>query len=602
MKLRAAYVVLLALAIPWVAWNGLTSQINAAALDLLMRFRGAGDSRTAGDIVLVAIDDATARRYGPLPLDRRLLARGLERLATAGPDVVALDVLIAEAEDPEAEAAIAKALGAVPSVVAAAIESDPGKAPRWIEPLPDLAAAAQVGHAHADPDPDGVVRSVLLAKAAGGRRRWALALEAAALALQAGRPVETADQVRLGSIRIPAKADNGRLLCINYAGPEGVFERISFAALLDGSVDPARFRGKIVIVGATAQGAGDRHFTPVSAGIGMSGIEIHANILRTILDEAFLLPPSPLVEIALYLLTAVACVAAGAKLRGLPLAGALAGVLLLIFVACYAAFARGALWPPASMAAVFLLSSGVAVAGEYASVHWAWRRSEEKRREYAFRVQAIAHEIKNPLAAIQGSSEMIEDESLPPEMRQRMAGLIHKESKRLATLIRTFLDVERMASGTLEIEKKPVELSGLCREVVERARLYAARKRTKIEMDAPRIEAAADPDLLGFAIYNLLTNAVKYSPKRSTVRLAVRETAGGVAISVTDEGYGIAREEQQKIFERFYRLKRDEKGGEEGTGIGLALVKEIATQHGGRVEVESSPGAGSRFTLVLPKS
>ncbi|HHN72607.1 MAG TPA: HAMP domain-containing histidine kinase, partial [Thermopetrobacter sp.] len=74
------------------------------------------------------------------------------------------------------------------------------------------------------------------------------------------------------------------------------------------------------------------------------------------------------------------------------------------------------------------------------------------------------------------------------------------------------------------------------------------------------------------------------------------------AISVADEGYGIAREEQQKIFERFYRLKRDEKGGEEGTGIGLALVKEIATQHGGRIEVESSPGAGSRFTLTLPKS
>jgi len=159
-----------------------------------------------------------------------------------------------------------------------------------------------------------------------------------------------------------------------------------------------------------------------------------------------------------------------------------------------------------------------------------------------------------------------------------------------------------MASGTLEIEKKPVELSELCREVVERARLYAARKKTAIEMDAPPLTVAADPDLLGFAVYNLLTNAVKYSPKRSTVRLEVRETAGGAAISVADEGYGIAREEQQKIFERFYRLKRDEKGGEEGTGIGLALVKEIATQHGGRIEVESSPGAGSRFTLTLPKS
>ena len=602
MKFRAAYAVLLLLAIPWAAWNGLTAQINAAALDLLMRIRGEVTSKSAAGIVLVAIDDATARRYGPLPLERGLLAQGLERLAAAGPRALALDVLLAEPEDPEAERRIARALGSVPSVAAAALESDPADRPRWIEPLPELAVAARVGHAHADPDPDGVVRSVLLVKTAEGRRRWALALETAALALQAGRPVETPDEIRIGSIRVPAGADGGRLLRIDYAGPEGAFPRVSFAAVLDGSADPARFRGKIVIVGATAQGAGDRHFTPVSTGIGMSGIEIHANILRTILDEAFLEAPSPVLELALYLLIAAGCVLAAMKLRGMALAGALTSVPALIFAACYAAFRHGALWPPASMAAVFLLSAGVAVAGEYASVHWAWRRSEEKRREYAFRVQAIAHEIKNPLAAIQGSSEMIEDESLPPEMRQRMAGLIHKESKRLAALIRTFLDVERMASGTLEIEKKPVELSELCREVVERARLYAARKKTKIEMDAPPLTVAADPDLLGFAVYNLLTNAVKYSPKRSTVRLEVRETAGGAAISVADEGYGIAREEQQKIFERFYRLKRDEKGGEEGTGIGLALVKEIATQHGGRIEVESSPGAGSRFTLTLPKS
>ncbi len=602
MKFRAAYAVLLLLAIPWVAWNGLTSQINAAALDLLMRLRGTAESPSAEGIVLVAIDDATARRYGPLPLERRLLAEGLERLAEAKPRVVALDVLLAEPEDPEAEARIAKALGMVPGVVAAAIENDPAARPRWIDPLPELAAAARVGHAHADPDPDGVVRSVLLAKAAEGRRRWALALEAAALALDAGRPVETTDEIRLGSIRIPAPAAEHRLLRIDYAGPEGVFRRVSFASLLDGSADPAWFRGKAVIVGATAQGAGDRHFTPVSAGIGMSGIEIHANILRTILDEAFLRPLPPAWELGLYLVVAAACVAAVMRFRGLALAGALAGALVAIPASCYAAFLQGSLWAPASMTAVFLLSAGLAGVGEYASLHWAWRRSEQKRREYAFRVQAIAHEIKNPLAAIQGSSEMIEDESLPPETRHQMAGLIHKESKRLAALIRTFLDVERMASGALRIEKRPVELSGLCREVVERARLYAARKKTAIEMDAPAMEIAADPDLLGFAVYNLLTNAVKYSPRRSTVRLAVRETRDGVAISVTDQGYGIAREEQQKIFERFYRLKRDEKGAEEGTGIGLALVKEIATQHGGRIEVESSPGAGSRFTLVLPKS
>jgi signal transduction histidine kinase len=115
------------------------------------------------------------------------------------------------------------------------------------------------------------------------------------------------------------------------------------------------------------------------------------------------------------------------------------------------------------------------------------------------------------------------------------------------------------------------------------------------------VTISADPELLSFAIYNLLTNAVKYSPKETTVTLTAADPRDAVMISVTAQGYGIAKKDQTKIFERFYRLTRTETAAEEGTGVGLALVKEIAVQHGGRVEVDSKEGAGSRFTIILPK-
>lgn len=603
MRIRTVYFLVLLAVIPLIAWNGLVAQINAQAIDLLLRLRTAAVSETVRNTVLVAIDDETARRYGPLPIDRSLLAKGLAGFASAEPSLIAIDILVAESGNPAGDAALVKAARAFPhTIVSAAIESGVPSEPRWIWPLQELKQAATVAHVHAEPDPDGVVRSVLLAKVAEGRRLWALGLEVAATAVGSGRPLETKDALRLGTISIPANERKSRLMRINYAGPEGTFTRVSFASLLDGTADPEMFRNKIVILGVTAQGSGDRLFTPVSSGIGMSGIEIHANIAWTILDRAFLVPLSIPYEVLLFALIALASIFAAARLRGLKLAATLLLLAMAVPVCSFAAMWRGSIWPVGSLLAVFLASAGIGGAGEYASVLLALRGSERKRKEYAFRVQAIAHEVKSPLTAIQGSSEMLSDSTLPERTRLRMAGLIHRESKRLNTLIRTFLDVERMAAGTLTIQKRSVDLAALSGEVLEQARLYGARKKIDIRSDVPPLQIQADADLLSFAIYNLLTNAVKYSAKRTTVFLGAKQLDDSVLITVTDQGYGITPGEQQKIFERFYRLERDAKGSEEGSGIGLALVKEIVTQHGGRVEVESRPGAGSRFTLVMPKN
>lgn len=598
---RSIYLLVLVAAIPVLAWNGLVQQFNAGLTDVLLRLRGTVRSQTVGRIVLVAIDDATATRYGPLPLRRSILAQGINRLASFGPRAITIDLLLSEAGRPEDDAALSAALRPLSAVVlGTARASDPNGSAGWIVPLPEFADSHFVGHVHAEPDADGNVRSILLEQTAGGKRYWALGLEAVRAGIGASAPLEDATSLQLGSLQIPARASSRRLMMINYAGPEGTFRRVSFGSLLDNTVPAESIRGKIVFLGATAQGSGDRLFTPVSSGIGMSGIEIHANVARTMLDRDFLIPLSAPGEFGMLALVAAACVLGTSALRGIRLYGALAGVGVLVVAGCWVALHFGRIWPVGSLLSAFVISGSVAGAGEYGVVAAALRRAERKQREYAFRVQAIAHEIKTPLTAIQGSSEIISDEHVPEDQRAQIAGMIHKESKRLTQIIHTFLDVERMAAGSLALEKRQIDLSLLCEDVLERARLYAARKRIVIRADVPHVNVAADGDLLSFAIYNLLTNAVKYSPKQTTVCLAAAEQQDRVRISVVDEGYGIAPAEQRRIFDRFYRIRRSHSDHEEGAGIGLALVKEIVSQHGGAIEVDSREGAGSRFTIVLP--
>ncbi|MCW5983535.1 MAG: CHASE2 domain-containing protein [Bryobacteraceae bacterium] len=594
-RFRLAYLAVLVAIVPITAWNGFVGQFNAAMGDLLFRLRPGGAAAATRDIVLVAIDDRTAANYGPLPIRRSVLAKGIARIASGRPKALAVDLLFSESSSDDAElASVLRGFRGV--VLSAALDLD-GK---WILPVPALRQHATIGHVHAAPDPDGVVRSVLLAKLGEGRRLWALGLESAAVALGRGRPVETKSTLVVGDISIPAPEHAGRSITINYAGPEGSFERVSFSDLLGDKIDAARFHDRVVILGVSAQGAGDRLFTPFSSGIGMSGVEIHANIVHTILDRAFMIPMSLPAEVLCYVLLASGCMVSVLAFRGLKLIVVLAALSVAIPAGSLVALSNNAVWPVGSMLAVFTVAAGTAVAGEYGLIARALRRSEEKRRDYAFRVQAIAHEIKTPLTAIQGSSEMIADEIVPDRERVEMASLIHKESKRLTHLIHTFLDVERMASGSIQLETQPVSLEALCNDLVERAWLYAARKNIRIEASIQPITIEADADLLSFAIYNLLTNAVKYSPNDTTIVLATAVSNASVSISVTDQGYGIAPEDQQRIFERFYRLKRDRKGEEEGTGIGLALAKEIVVQHGGLIRVDSKPGAGSRFTLSLP--
>ena len=168
---------------------------------------------------------------------------------------------------------------------------------------------------------------------------------------------------------------------------------------------------------------GDRLFTPFSNYIGMSGIEIHANVIRTVLDRSFLVPLGPVGEFAVSLLLIGLCVTAILRLRGIRLLLTFLGIGVLIVAAGFASIPAGYVLPLASFLAVCLVASSIAGVSEYVLLSKALAGETEKRKEYSFRVQAIAHEIKTPLTAIQGSSEMMSEGLVPEDQRARMAGL-----------------------------------------------------------------------------------------------------------------------------------------------------------------------------------
>jgi signal transduction histidine kinase len=186
-----------------------------------------------------------------------------------------------------------------------------------------------------------------------------------------------------------------------------------------------------------------------------------------------------------------------------------------------------------------------------------------------------------------------------------MADLINAESKRLARMIETFLSVEKLSAGQMEMKQERFSLADVVARCLERARPLADAKRISLATETlPSTEITGDRELMEYAVYNLLTNAIKYSPGGSQVSIFGDGGSGNdpVRLSVQDQGIGMDKKEVSRVFEKFYRTKRAEQSGEVGTGIGLSIVEQIVVQHGGAIHVESEPGKGSRFTLVLKRA
>jgi signal transduction histidine kinase/CHASE2 domain-containing sensor protein len=216
----------------------------------------------------------------------------------------------------------------------------------------------------------------------------------------------------------------------------------------------------------------------------------------------------------------------------------------------------------------------------------------------------VTHELRTPLTAIQGMSEVLAEFEVDDERRREMHLAINDEAKRLSHMINEYLDISKLESGARPLRITAVRIGSLVDRVLLLLDPVAAQRQVKIVRQlAPNLPGLlADADLIAQALTNLIANAIKYSPMQTEIIIAGRAEENDLILEVADHGYGIPAHSLARIFEKFYRVPRVEDADVAGTGLGLALVREIIELHEGRVSVKSEPGVGSTFSVRLPLS
>jgi two-component system, OmpR family, sensor histidine kinase SenX3 len=225
------------------------------------------------------------------------------------------------------------------------------------------------------------------------------------------------------------------------------------------------------------------------------------------------------------------------------------------------------------------------------------RRLEEVRRDF---VANVSHELKTPMGAIGLLAETLLEEN-EPAISQRLAQRIHTEAFRISRIIDDLLDLSRIESEESP-PREPVLVNLILGEASERVRAAAEQRGVEVALiePSPPVAILGDRRQLTSAVYNLLENAVKFSPDAGIVHLKGDVDNGEVVITVKDNGIGIPTRELERIFERFYRVDHGRSRSTGGTGLGLAIVRHVAQNHRGSIQVESREGEGATFTLHLP--
>ena len=231
--------------------------------------------------------------------------------------------------------------------------------------------------------------------------------------------------------------------------------------------------------------------------------------------------------------------------------------------------------------------------------------TKEYERLKSDMISLMSHELRTPLTSINGFAELLTaDETIPPQARE-FVSIIANESQRMSRMINTFLSVTQLQrKDKQEVLKIPLRLDEVVRETITSLQPVAKRKRIRlVEQPAHRIPpVAADKSLITQAVKNLVNNAIKYSPERTTVTVSTALEAEAVRVCVEDRGFGIPAEAKERVWDKFYRVVREgQEKDEESTGLGLSFVREVVEQHGGRVDLDSEEGRGSKFSFTLPR-
>jgi two-component system sensor histidine kinase KdpD len=255
-----------------------------------------------------------------------------------------------------------------------------------------------------------------------------------------------------------------------------------------------------------------------------------------------------------------------------------------------------------SEAALQSVASLTAITLERAHVQDVATRAEAARQSEELKstlLDALAHEFKTPLTPIKAAVTSMLSDGCSSPTHQELLHIINEEVDRLNTMLTEAIQMSRIEAGQVHLHQSPQSISSLVRAQLERlAESLEGRKMTvEVPEDLPRV--TVDPEFIGIVIWQLLNNAVRYTPPGSSLTLRARTEGAEVIVSLADCGAGISEAEQQKIFEKFYRGKTH-RDRILGTGVGLTIAQEIVRAHQGRIWVESQPGKGASFSFSVP--
>ena len=422
-------------------------RIDNGAYDLMSKRR---QPNWEPQSVVVGIDEKTFEALGGPRARRSILVNALDQLAAAKPKLVAIDIILHDAGDPGEDARLAASLRATPNLVMPCEVVDNHGRLQWEDPLALFMPVdtSLLGQVDLPTDRlDGVTRQIPLEGIAAGQNRWALSLVAASVALD--HPIVTfsdSDDVQIGERIIPVvKGSEGRPLLIRYL--PGTIPLIPVQEI--GNHLEA-IRGKAVFLGETALSASrDRLVSPY--GENVSGVEAHAQMFETLIHGDYLTRARDYSVLLACLGIAVAAGLIFGLLSGWLAYALDAALLAFAHFLPFLLFQHNIVFPSFAVVASAWMCSIGAATYQHFFVRRQLDRTESERSRYQQAIHWAAHEMRTPLTAIQGSSEIMTRYNLPEQKRNELSGMINSESKRLARIIQTFLDVERLTdrpSGT----------------------------------------------------------------------------------------------------------------------------------------------------------
>jgi two-component system, NtrC family, sensor histidine kinase GlrK len=233
---------------------------------------------------------------------------------------------------------------------------------------------------------------------------------------------------------------------------------------------------------------------------------------------------------------------------------------------------------------------------------WLRRRLAALEHQKANFLRHVSHELKTPLTALREGAELLADGTagpLAPQQREIVA-IVRRAAGELARLIEALLDYQRAAASLASLELDRADLADIARRAVAPHALAAEARGVTIDLEAASAVIVADAEKLRVAVDNLVSNALKFSPRGGRVAVTVRPEGENAILEVTDEGPGVLPEDRERVFEWFFRGEEDRGGAVRGSGLGLAIARELVSAHGGRIEIVDEARPGAHFRVSLP--